>query len=162
MALDKILEVLFLLLIANGAPILATRWFPQWLDFRLDGGLNFVDGRPLLGTTKTWRGLLASLALTPLAAALLGYGWGAGLVAAAAAMLGDLLSSFTKRRLGIASSDMAVGLDQVPEALLPALALTGFMALAWPEALIGALLFVLLEMPISRLLYRMGVRDRPY
>ncbi len=162
MALGKVVEVLLLVLVANGAPILASRYFPRWLDYRIDGGLLLADGRPLLGATKTWRGLLVSLAATALAAMLLGYGWRTGLVAAGAAMAGDLLSSFVKRRLGIPSSGMAPVLDQLPEALLPALALIGYMELNWLEAVVGALLFCALELPISRLLYRLGVRDRPY
>ena len=34
-------------------------------------------------------------------------------------MAGDLLSSFTKRRMRLASSSMAPGIDQVPESVLP-------------------------------------------
>jgi hypothetical protein len=38
------------------------------------------------------------------------------------AMLGDLFSGFVKRRLGMGPSDKALGLDYVPESLLPLLA----------------------------------------
>ena len=39
---------LLLLLVANGAPILAARVFRHHLDGPLDGGLVLADGRPLL------------------------------------------------------------------------------------------------------------------
>src|SRR6478736_778738 len=38
------------------------------------------------------------------------------------AMAGDLFSSFVKRRLHLASSSMAIGLDHIPESLFPLLA----------------------------------------
>ena len=65
--------------------------------------------------------ILAALLCTSVAAVLVGLSAFIGLQVAAGAMLGDLLSSFTKRRIGIASSDMALGLDQIPEVLVPAL-----------------------------------------
>jgi hypothetical protein len=37
------------------------------------------------------------------------------------AMIGDLFSSFLKRRLRMPPGSVAIGLDQIPEALLPAL-----------------------------------------
>ena len=42
-------------------------------------------------------------------------GLGIGLLVAATAMAGDLLSSFLKRRLALAPSSQAIGLDQIPE-----------------------------------------------
>lgn len=51
---------LFLLLgVANTAPLVAKRLFgPRW-SAPLDGGLIFFDGRPLFGSSKTIRGLVA-------------------------------------------------------------------------------------------------------
>ena len=50
------LELLLLLGVANSAPIAARRLLGDRWAAPLDFGLNFVDGRPLLGRGKTIRG----------------------------------------------------------------------------------------------------------
>ena len=114
--------LLLLLLVANGSPLIVRALFPCHLNWRLDGGHDFIDGHPLFGSTKMVRGVLGALTITPLASVLLGLGWQLGLLTGLFAMLGDLTSSFVKRRLGMPSSSMALGLDQVPESLFPLLA----------------------------------------
>ncbi|MBU0499404.1 MAG: CDP-archaeol synthase [Gammaproteobacteria bacterium] len=157
-------EILILLLVtlANGAPILAHRLLGDRLARPLDGGLLLADGRPLLGSSKTIRGLLSSLAVTPLAAMSLGLPWELGLVVAAFAMLGDLCSSFLKRRMGLAPSSMALGLDQVPESLFPILACREAMGISWMGAVLLALAFVVLELVLSQILFHLRIRNRPY
>ncbi len=77
-------------------------------------------------------------------------------------MAGDLFSSFVKRRLGLEPHAQAFGLDQVPEALVPLLLVRDRLGLGWLE--IAALLtaFVALQVLLSRLLFMLGARDRPY
>lgn len=157
-----IVRVLLLLGIANGTPIFAKRLFGERFESPLDGGLKFIDGRPLLGESKTLRGLLLSLACTTLAAPLLGFDWVIGAGLAGASMLGDLLSSFTKRRLALATHSQAPALDQIPESLLPLLLLRQQLGLNGVEIFIIMLLFVTLEVVLSRLLFRLRIRDRPY
>lgn len=77
-------------------------------------------------------------------------------------MLGDALSSFVKRRIGIASSGRATGLDQIPEALLPLLAVYTTLGLTYLEVVSITLAFFLLEIPAAWLSFRLGLRDRPY
>jgi CDP-2,3-bis-(O-geranylgeranyl)-sn-glycerol synthase len=79
-----------------------------------------------------------------------------------AAMLGDLLSSFLKRRLGLASSARALGLDQLPESLLPTAVVAGPLDLSAPQVCGIAAAFFALELLLSRLLYRLRLRKRPY
>ncbi|MEJ2592438.1 MAG: CDP-archaeol synthase, partial [Candidatus Thiodiazotropha sp.] len=66
-------------------------------------------GQPVLGPSKTLRGLVAAMLLTSAAAPLVGIAWLWGTVIGGFAMLGDLLASFTKRRLGYPPSSQAVG-----------------------------------------------------
>ncbi len=156
------LQLLLLILIANGAPIIATAACGAWGGRPLDGGRVLADGHRLLGDSKTWRGVLLAPLASGLAAVLLGLPAVAGVVVGLAAMLGDLLSSFSKRRLGMASSSMAFGLDQIPEALLPLLAVSARFDLAW-SAVAGIVAgFIVLELALSRLLYWLGIRKRPY
>ncbi len=99
---------------------------------------------------------------TPLAAVALGLPWSTGLTVAAGAMAGDLLSSFVKRRLTIEPSGKARGLDQIPESLLPLLAVRDRYGLGWGDIALLVAVFFVLEMTISPLLYRLGIRKRPY
>jgi hypothetical protein len=73
-------KLLILLTIANGTPVLAKKICGNRFSGPIDGGHNFVDGRPFLGPAKTIRGILASVASA--AAPLL------GLEAASGASLG--------------------------------------------------------------------------
>jgi CDP-2,3-bis-(O-geranylgeranyl)-sn-glycerol synthase len=156
------LELLLLILIANGVPIAAAAICGNWGARPLDGGRLLADGRRVLGDSKTWRGVLLAPLATGASAALVGLPAGVGVVVGAAAMLGDLLSSFVKRRLGVPSSGMMVGVDQIPEALLPLLAVAGEYALTWPA--IGWIVagFVVLELALSPVFFRLGIRNRPY
>jgi CDP-2,3-bis-(O-geranylgeranyl)-sn-glycerol synthase len=155
-------QLLLLLGIANGTPVFATRLLRERFAWPLDGGLRFLDGRPLLGPSKTVRGLVLALLMTTLLAPLLALDWTIGLTVGACAMLGDVVSSFCKRRLGRPASSQALGLDQIPESLLPLLGVQHRLGLqAWDIGLlIGA--FVALELLLSRLLHRLGIRDQPY
>lgn len=156
------LRLLVLLAAANSAPILAKRWLGERWSAPIDGGRRFLDGRPWLGASKTWRGLIAAVLAAALAAALLGLPPLAGALLGAGAMGGDALSSFVKRRLGVPPSGRATGLDQVPEALLGLLAARAMLAVDLVSVLAVTLAFFVLEIPAARWSFRFGWRDRPY
>lgn len=155
-------KMLLLLVIANGVPVLGKKIFGAAFNRPLDGGIKLRDGHPLFGPSKTVRGVLLSLAATALASPALGLDWTDGALIAALAMLGDLGSSFVKRRLGRPPSGMAPGLDQIPESLLPVLAFKARLNLtAWDVAGV-VFAFILLELLLSRVLFGLHLRDRPY
>jgi len=93
-----ILQLLILLIVANGIPIIAKNILGQHFNYPVDGGIHFFDGKPLFGKSKTIRGVVLSIIITPFFALLLGLDWYIGIIIASAAMLGDLFSSFIKRR----------------------------------------------------------------
>ncbi|HEY9052356.1 MAG TPA: CDP-archaeol synthase [Gammaproteobacteria bacterium] len=159
---ETFIHCLFLIVLANGAPVLSQKFLGGRFNQPVDFGFIFVDGKRLLGDSKTWRGLLASLAITAPAAWLLGYEWQTGLLLALYSMLGDLLSSFIKRRMAMASSSMAPLIDQIPESLLPAWLLHEQFALDVESIVILVGLFIVLELVLSRILYIWGIRRRPY
>jgi CDP-2,3-bis-(O-geranylgeranyl)-sn-glycerol synthase len=103
-----------------------------------------------------------AIVATALAAPVLSIPFGLGALIGAAAMMGDALSSFTKRRLGMASSSRATGLDQIPESVLPLLAVQGPLDLSFFQILAITVIFFALEIPLSRLFYRLGIRNTPY
>lgn len=155
-------ELLLLLITANGAPVLLHKLCGRYAARPIDDGRCVRDGRRWLGDAKTWRGLFAALLLTPLVAALMGLPVSAGALIALLAMVGDLLSSFIKRRLDIPSSGMALGLDQIPESLLPLLAVRERFTLDPIDVLQLCVAFIAVELVLSLLLYRLHIRKRPY
>jgi CDP-2,3-bis-(O-geranylgeranyl)-sn-glycerol synthase len=157
-----VLELLILIGVANGTPVLAKKLFGDAMAWPLDGGKTFFDGRPLFGPSKTVRGLVLSLLVTPLIAVLLGFPWKLGLVVASAVMAGDLFSSFIKRRLGFASSSRATGLDQIPESLFPLVASRWMLPVTTLDILAGVAIFLAAAPIVSLLFFRLGLRDQPY
>jgi CDP-2,3-bis-(O-geranylgeranyl)-sn-glycerol synthase len=148
--------------LANGSPVIAKRILGEALATPVDGGARFVDGRPLLGPTKTIRGVVVSLLVTAFAAPLIGVQFKIGLLAATTAMAGDLLSSFLKRRFCFAPSSKATGLDQIPEALFPLLACRSVLSLTVIDIVAGCVIFFVGEAVLSHLFFRLRLRDRPY
>lgn len=156
------LKLLVLLFIANGAPILASKVFGNRFALPVDFGLQLKDGFPVFGSSKTFRGLLAAVLAVAGFSVLFGFQWKTGLLIGIWAMLGDLFSSFVKRRLGMAPSSMAIGLDQIPEALFPLIAVSSIVGIdGWQIAFL-VVLFVVIGLLISRILYKYHIRKRPY
>jgi len=94
-----LLQLLVLLVVANGTAVIAKKLLGAAFARPLDGGALFVDGQPIFGPSKTIRGIVLSLLVTCICAQLMGLGWQVGILVATFAMAGDLFSSFLKRRL---------------------------------------------------------------
>ena len=158
----EFLQLLLLIIIANAAPILLRVLLNDGFNLAVDFGYRLPDKRHIFGPSKTWRGIFAAVAATSAAAWLLGYLPQKGLLIAIYAVFGDLFSSFIKRRLAIAPSSRAPLLDQVPECLFPAVMMResfdlGYISITWL-----VLIFVIIDLTVSRILFRWGVRKRPY
>jgi CDP-2,3-bis-(O-geranylgeranyl)-sn-glycerol synthase len=157
-----VLQLLILLMLANGTPVIAKKVFGDRYSYPLDANLTFADGRPIFGRSKTIRGVALALLVTTAGAPVIGLAWQIGLLVGSFAMAGDLFSSFCKRRLGLPSSSRASGLDQIPESLLPVLAVRYSLPLTAADIVVCVVLFVIGEVVLSRLLYAFRLRDRPY
>jgi CDP-diglyceride synthetase len=157
-----IFKLVVVLTVANGAPVIATKLFGNFLNQPLDLGAVFVDGRPLVGHSKTVRGIILSLVATTAFAPILGFEWILGLIIASAAMIGDLSSSFLKRRLDLPPSSRATGIDQIPECLLPTLAIRSTLGLTAIDVLSVLIIFFVGAVLLSRLLFNWNIRNRPY
>ena len=73
-----VLQLLILLVVANGTAVVAKKILGVAFGRPLDGGALFVDGEPIFGPSKTIRGVVASLLGTSICAALMGLGWQVG------------------------------------------------------------------------------------
>jgi len=157
-----ILQLMVLLTLANGAPVVAKKICGSRFALPLDFGLTFFDGRPVFGSSKTFRGIVVAVLAATAGAPLIGLDPIVGMTAGGAAMAGDLFSSFTKRRLHLPPSSQALGLDQIPESLLPLLACRDALSLTAVDIALGVGVFFLGELVLSRLLFRAHLRDEPY
>src|SRR6516225_6705326 len=155
-------HLVFLLILANGTPLLVNKILGNRFSRPLDCGVRSVDGQPWFGASKTIRGVFLSVLATAVGACLVGRRCKIGALIGSAAMSGDLSASFLKRRMGLPVSSRAVGLDQVPESLFPLLACRSALSLTVWEIAVTVLAFFFGEILISKLLYKFRVRDRPY
>ncbi len=162
MAIPTVIRLIILLAIANGAPVVAKKVLGQRLARPVDGATTFSDGRPVFGPSKTIRGIVLAVVATAAGAAALGLTWPIGALVGATAMAGDLFSSFVKRRLDRPASSRATGLDQIPESLLPLLACYRPLGLSALDVGLGVVVFFVGEVLISRVLFRLHLRDQPY
>jgi len=140
------LKLLILIVVANLAPIVVQRMLRNRFATPLDCGLHFLDGRPLLGPSKTWRGYVFSILITSACAWIEGLDMATGLVFALAVLLGDSVTSFIKRRLGLVPGGYAPGLDQVLESLLPLLVVQHRFDLGLSGILGVVLTFIILNL----------------
>lgn len=154
------LTLLALLLIANGSPVIIRYFLKERCNFPLDGGIRFIDGRPLLGRSKTVMGMVVAVAATGLAAPLFGVAIATGAAIGLWAMAGDAMSSFIKRRLHIEPSGSAPVLDQVPESLLPAVMVGRELITGWHDVVAVVAAFTVINLVVSRLLVFKAARRR--
>jgi hypothetical protein len=157
-----IAQVLALLLLANSAPVVAKKILGDRWAWPLDFGIELPDGYRLFGDSKTIRGVALAVVFGWFGAPLIGVSSVLGAEVALLAMTGDLLSSFLKRRLSLPPSSQALGLDQIPESLLPQFACIDALGLTTSDIVAGVVIFLVGELLLSRLLFRLNLRDQPY
>ncbi len=155
-------QILGLIALANSMPVVGKNILGDRFVWPLDFGAVLGDGHRLFGASKTIRGVLLGVFGCLLVAPLIGVAGWIGLMTGALAMAGDLFSSFIKRRMNRPPSSQALGLDQIPESLFPLLACIGPLGLTPVDVLAGTVIFTVGELLLSRLLFRLHLRDRPY
>ncbi len=116
--LTKLILLILPAMIANGTPVVARKIYGSGTP--IDFGKNWLDGRPLFGPGKTWEGLLSGVITGTMFGIIEGfvfedfrfYVYGAFL-SSIGALIGDIIGSFLKRRLGIKRGEPAPILDQL-------------------------------------------------
>jgi CDP-2,3-bis-(O-geranylgeranyl)-sn-glycerol synthase len=146
----------------NAVPVLAGGGHP------LDFGKNFLDGRPVFGKNKTFRGFFSGLvvgtAVGLLESVLFQYPIFFGLLLSLGALFGDLAGAFVKRRLGMAPGQLMPIVDQI-DFILGAI-LFSFPALSAFLSLELALAMLVVTLPVHLLTnfaaYRLGLKSNPW
>lgn len=160
--LQQEMILLFWLMGVNGAPILLAKFAGRWFDYPIDCNQLFFDGRPILGASKTFRGLIAALAISILIGSVLALPLFTSLLFGVLSMAGDMVSSFIKRRLRLRPSAMALGLDQIPESLFPLMGCQVLLGINAEQIFSIVLAFFFIELILSRILYWLKIRKTPY
>lgn len=145
-------QLVLLLVITNGTPVMLRLLLGGHWDWPLDNHYRLPDQRRLLGETKTVRGLVGAVLVTGLIAPLFNLTLLEGAQFALLAMLGDLCSSFIKRRLGFVSSRSIPLLDQLPEAVLPLWVMQASLGATGTEIAAAVAVFFMIDLLLSRLL----------
>lgn len=160
--LSCILKALTLLVVINGAPVIARVIAGTRFNWPVDFGMILADTQALFGKSKTWRGLFAAVISGAIVAGLIGLSIKQGALFALLAMIGDLSASFTKRRLQLAPSSRSRALDVLPESLLPVVVMNAELGLNIIGIGLVVMFFFLIEFYLSPILYRWHIRKRPY
>lgn len=147
---------------ANATPVIAGGGFP------IDFGRKFVDGKPIFGKNKTFRGFFVGLFIGTsvglLESAIFNYSIFFGLLLSLGALFGDLAGAFVKRRLGISPGNLLPIVDQVDfvaGALVFSLLLSS-PALSWGLALTILLITPPIHLVTNFVAYRLGLKRNPW
>ena len=146
-----LLKVLLLLLAVNSVPALLGRFYPGIGDDPLDRNRKFSDGRPFLGMHKTIRGFLSGILTGGILGYLMGLSLAVGLGVGLLSMIGDLVSSFIKRRLNLSEGTDVAILDQAFEGGFPLLLVHHAGPLSWQSAFGTLLMFIFIGWAGSRI-----------
>lgn len=96
---------------ANAVPVITGGGLP------LDFGEKFLDGKPIFGKNKTFRGFFSGLAVGTavgfVESVFFNHPIAFGLLLSLGALFGDLTAAFAKRRLGLSPGDLLPVVDQV-------------------------------------------------
>ena len=138
--IDKIIATLALFFpayVANSTPVVLGGGAP------VDGGKLWSDGKPILGKNKTIRGCLSGILAGAIIGAIQGNLIG-GLAQGTGAILGDLISSFMKRRNDYTPGSSMPIVDQLDFITLAVILSYPFQA----TDLVSVLIIMVITVPI--------------
>lgn len=135
-------KILVILIVANAAPLLSAEFCPKGRRRPLDNGRKLADGNPMLGENKTLWGLLSGIGAGGILSLIFGLPLVIGFLIPGVSLLGDLLTSFIKRRFGLAEGETAYLLDHLLEGALPLLLCKGLFSISWSLSFTILMLFI--------------------
>jgi CDP-2,3-bis-(O-geranylgeranyl)-sn-glycerol synthase len=146
---------------ANAVPVLAGGGTP------MDLGKMFIDGKPIFGKHKTFRGFFFGLAVGTgvglLESMIFNYPLLFGLLLSLGALIGDLTGAFVKRRLDIAPGGLLPVIDQVDFVVGAVLFSLPLSLPFFPELVLTALI---VTPPVHLLTnfgaYKLGLKSNPW
>ncbi len=140
-SLISTVQIVIFLWLINFVPPLLALIFHDKLNRPVDANKTFFDGQPFLGSHKTIRGITGAVVCGGVASHLFSFTIFEGIMIATLSMLGDLITSFFKRRLKKPSGTVIPGVDQFLEAFLPLIFWKHITSISWFWVAIAMALF---------------------
>jgi CDP-2,3-bis-(O-geranylgeranyl)-sn-glycerol synthase len=149
---------------ANAIPVIAGGGLP------MDFGKNFLDGKPIFGKNKTFRGFFLGLAvgtavgLAESAVFSKDYPVLFGFLLSLGALFGDLAGAFLKRRLGISPGGLLPVVDQVDfiaGAIVFSLPLS-LNSFSWELAIMVLIITPPIHLLTNFAAYKLGLKSNPW
>ncbi len=177
----NLLAVLYFMMpsyIANMTPVIS-KGIMKWLAYPVDFGIR-LNGKPIFGKNKTWRGLLLGTIAGTLMFVLQKWLYQfqffqqnslfdyttatiwLGVLLAFGTLLGDMVESFFKRRVGVKSGKPWIPFDQI-DYTIGALALASIIFFpGWAEAGVIVAISALLHIGVNRFAYYTHIRNEKW
>jgi CDP-2,3-bis-(O-geranylgeranyl)-sn-glycerol synthase len=178
-----ILQALYFMLpayIANMTPVFATKLFGKRFSTPVDFGYEY-KGKPLLGSHKTWRGLITGVVIgtlvfclqrrlygIPVLESLSLFDYSAtppilyGLLLSFGALFGDMVKSLIKRRLHVQPGKKFIPWDQV-DFIIGALIFISLVYLpSWTVMAIVIVFSPVLHIAANQLGYALKIKNTPW
>lgn len=154
------LKFIFPAYCANGAPVLGGGGKP------IDFGKNFIDGKRIFGTNKTFRGLFFGLGIGVgvgvVECLLFSYPWLFAVLTPLGALLGDLTGAFLKRRLSIAPGGLLPVVDQIDFVVGAIVFALPLAMLSWETAVVVLLITPPIHLFTNFLAYKLKLKKNPW
>ncbi|PIY96719.1 MAG: hypothetical protein COY66_03340 [Candidatus Kerfeldbacteria bacterium CG_4_10_14_0_8_um_filter_42_10] len=177
-----LLQCVYLMLpgiFANSVPVLVKKI--NVLNYPVDFNKKWIDQQPILGSHKTWRGLifgtLAAIGIVAVqkqlwqieafeSVSILPYqehsAWSIGFLMGFGVLFGDMLKSFIKRRVKIRPGDKFIPWDQT-DSVLGGLIFISFLWIPpWSVIITLLLLSFVLHIIIRHLGYYLGINSKKW
>ncbi|MBO3799751.1 MAG: CDP-2,3-bis-(O-geranylgeranyl)-sn-glycerol synthase [Candidatus Brockarchaeota archaeon] len=129
---------------------------------QIDLGKNFIDGKPVFGSGKTFRGFFLGMVTGFVAGVLTGTLPLLSFLISLGALLGDLAGAFVKRRLSIRPGDPAPVLDQFDFMLGAAILSQSWMHLDPRSIIIVMALTPLVHLVSNTIAFLLSIKKVPW
>jgi CDP-2,3-bis-(O-geranylgeranyl)-sn-glycerol synthase len=154
------LKFIFPAYCANAMPVIAGGGYP------MDFGKKFLDGKPIFGKNKTFRGFFSGLVVGIVAgyAETMFFGFPPlfGLLLSLGALFGDLAGAFVKRRLGFAPGELLPIVDQVDFIVGAILFSFPLQILSWELVITVLIITPPIHILTNFVAYKLGLKTNPW
>ncbi|MBD3205691.1 CDP-2,3-bis-(O-geranylgeranyl)-sn-glycerol synthase [Candidatus Bathyarchaeota archaeon] len=158
MNLETVIQAVYLFLpayFANASPVIFGGGAP------LDGGVNWLDGKPFLGGHKTTKGTIFGIVIGTIVGLAQGNLLG-GALQSVGAMLGDIITSFLKRRINIEPGESFPLADQLDFILFAVILSYPIQYQSWETTILIIIVTLPLHYLTNVIAYFLGLKKHPW
>lgn len=159
--ISEAMKFIFPAYCANAAPVIFGGGTP------IDMDRKFLDGKPIFGKNKTFRGFISGLIFGTLAGFIEslifpGYQVSLSFFISLGALLGDLAGAFLKRRIGMAPGEMLPIIDQTDFIIGAIILALPFFEVTLELMVVIFAVTIPLHVLTNFAAYRLGLKSKPW